>query len=340
MGAGRSRKKSTPMPNYAPGGNRSVGQLNTGVGGASPMNQQQQLMQANQTIANLNRELQVLRGGAPMPYGGYPYAGGGIPPMPYGGYGYPGAAPMPYGAPPYGPPSPVLQRPGGYSPYGYPPMGGGTGYRDTDFAAIGNIAGLSPNEVAILHREYLNLTRGGTVKMDRMIVRQLLRDILLEANNEHVDRAIENIFRLMDRNQDGFIDFPEFVGAFKEVLKDKPVDSDNFMLNNALPDILTEQLRTSIFGSGSHSQQLALVQQPQVATQAVPTGGLSIVPLASTGIQQSPMMCSPLTTCSISNATVPFITLDPNQSSCVIATPGQYLITQPTALQCSPLPIM
>ncbi|CAF0923020.1 unnamed protein product [Rotaria sp. Silwood1] len=339
MGAGKSKKKkpTTPIPQYPASANRSVGTVNTGVGGASPMNQQQQLMLANQTIANLNNQLMALQGGAPMPYGGYPYGVAGTPPMPYGGYGYPGGPRMPYGTPPYGgPPSPVLFPPGRQ----YPPVAGGAGYRDNDFAAIGNIAGLNSAQVALLHREYMNLTRGGTIKMDRNVVRHLLRDVLLEANNEHIDRAIENIFRTIDRNQDGFIDFPEFVGAFKEVLKGDRFNPEQLVMNNAIPDILTAQLRASIFGPDAASQPLAVVQQPQAATQCVPTGGLNIVPLASTGVRKTPMVCTPLSTCTISKATAPLITLDPNQSTCVIATPGQYMITQPTALQCVPLPLM
>ncbi|CAF1054912.1 unnamed protein product [Rotaria sordida] len=339
MGGGRSKTKNkTPIPPYGAGGSRSLAPMNTGMGGASPMSQQQQLMQANQTIASLNNQLQALRGGAPMPYGGYGYSGGA--PMPYGGYGYPGGTPMPYGTPPYRPPSPPPQNFGGYSPYGMQrQMAGGTGYRDTDFAAIANIAGLSPTDVALLHREYMNLTRGGTVKMDRHIIRQLLRDVLIESNNEHIDRAIENVFRSIDQNHDGFIDFPEFVGAFKDVLKGDPINQDRF-IDNEVSDIFTDQLRASGVGSGIGSRPVALVQQPQVAIQRAPSCRLSIAPLASTGVQQSSMICSRIPICPISDATAPLITFGSNKSSCVIATPGQYLITQPTALQCMPLPIM
>jgi hypothetical protein len=326
------------------------------MGNAAPINrdQQRELMQLNQTVANLNNQLQALqRSGAmgipPAPYSGFP------PQMPYGGYPLPGGTPpqMPYGTPPMlgqfppgAPPSPLLQHLGGqypYSPQQQAMMGGGGGvatYRDTDFASIANIAGLNPADIAILHREFMNLTRGGTNKIDRVIFRQLLRDVLLQANNEQVDRVIEDMFITIDRNRDGFIDFPEFVGAFKDVLKEKPTDPQNYFSDHVYPDLLSEQLRASGVGSGIASQPLALMQQPQSAAQFVSPGGLSIVPLAATGFQQLPMVYGGAAPLQYSDATAPLITLDPSQSTYVIATPGQYLITQPTALQCVPLPLM
>lgn len=364
MGSSGSRNKSpkTPIPPYSKGAGSPGINPTVVPGGASAMNQQQQLIQANQTIAQLSNQLQTLqRGGmAPMPYGGYPTPPMGVPSMPYGNYLPPGSGtppipyggyfpqggmppPMPYGGVPmpgqtpgYGPPSPLFQRAGGL----YPNQQGMGRYRDTDFAAVASISGLEPAEVAFLYREYMNLTRNGTSKMDRTVFRQLLRDVLLEASNEHVDRAIEKMFIQIDKNHDGSIDFPEFVGAFKDVLKKGEIDPPARIIDDAIPDVLTEQLRAAGIGSKASSQQLVYLQQPQAAGPLVTTGGLSIVPLASTGIQQIPLAYGGMSPVHISDANPPLITLDPNQSSYVIATPGQYLITQPTALQCVPLPIM
>jgi len=355
----RRRTRNTPIPSYAPsatpGITRPGASLPTGTGATAPINrdQQRELMQLNQTVANLNNQIQALQrsGGIGIPqtpYGGYPMPGGVPSQMPYGGYPLPGGTPpaMPYGTPP----SPLLQRFG--SPYPYQQqlmMGGGGGggaatYRDTDFGAIANIAGLNPADVALLHQEYLNLTRGGATKIDRVIFRQILRDVLLQANNEHIDRVIENMFVKIDRNHDGFIDFPEFVGAFKDVLKQTPSDPQSYFDEHVFPDVLSEQLRASGvgsgIGSGIGSQPVAYIQQPQPAAQLVSPAGLNIVPLASMGIQQAPIMYGAAPSFPISDASAPLITLDPNQSSYVIATPGQYLITQPTALQCVPLPMM
>jgi hypothetical protein len=364
----RRRNKKTPIPTYTPGAgtpgiSRPGSAFPSSLGNTSPViNRDQQLMQLNQTVATLNNQLQALqRGGVgvgsigtpQMPYGGYP--GGVSPPMPYGGYrggnppvmpygGYPGGAPpiMPYGTPP----SPLLQHFGGmYSHQQQPMMGGGGGggvatYRDTDFGAIANIAGLNPADVALLHREFMNLTRGGTSKIDRVIFRQILRDVLLQANNEQVDRVIENMFITIDRNHDGFIDFPEFVGAFKDVLKQGPSDPQSYFEEHVVPDVLSEQLRASGVGSGIAPRPIAYIPQAQPAAQLVSPGGLNIVPLASMGIQQTPIMYGGAAPLQISDAAAPLITLDPSQSSYVIATPGQYLITQPTALQFVPLPMM
>jgi hypothetical protein len=350
----RNRSRNTPIPTYTPAVGTTPGiarpgvSATTGIGNANPINrdQQRELMQLNQTVANLNNQIQALQrsGGIGIPqtpYGGYPMPGGVPSQMPYGGYPLPGGTPpaMPYGTPP----SPLLQRFGSPYPYQQQPMMGGGGaatYRDTDFGAIANIAGLNPADVALLHQEYLNLTRGGASKIDRVIFRQILRDVLLQANNEHVDRVIENMFVKIDRNHDGFIDFPEFVGAFKDVLKQTPSDPQSYFDEHVFPDVLSEQLRASGVGSGIPSQPVAYIQQPQPAAQLVSPAGLNIVPLASMGIQQAPIMYGAAGTFPISDASAPLITLDPNQSSYVIATPGQYLITQPTALQCVPLPMM
>jgi hypothetical protein len=358
MGGSSSTKKKTPIPSYTPaGGSPGITRpgaplntgFNTGIGPSGPINrdQQRELMQLNQTVANLNNQVQALQRSTGMgipqaPYGVYPSPGGIPPPMPYGTPPMLGQSPL--GAAP----SPFLQNLGGQYPYSYqqqPPMfGGGSGpaavYRDTDFASIAHIAGLNPADVAILHREFMNLTRGGASKIDRVIFRQILRDVLLQANNEQVDRVIENMFVTIDRNRDGFIDFPEFVGAFKDVLKEKPSDPQNYFSEHVFPDMLGEQLRGSGVGAGIDIQPISYIQQAQPTAQLVSPGGLSIVPLASTAVQQLPIVYGGATHLQISDATAPLITLDPNQASYVIATPGQYLITQPTALQCVPLPIM
>lgn len=339
MGGNSSRKKKqTPIPTYSPPGgspgiSRPGGIPVTGMNAAGPINsaQQQELMRLNQTVANLNNQVQALqRGGGGMPYSPYPIPGA----MPYGAPPMLGQSPM--GTPPLG---------GGFSPYSPSPMfgGGGSGpaavYRDTDFGSIANIAGLNPADIALLHREFLNLTRGGATKIDRVIFRQILRDILLQTNSEQVDRVIEEMFVTIDRNHDGFIDFPEFVGAFKEVLKDKPIDSQGYYPDSGYPDLLTQQLRASGVGAGIDLQHMSYVQQAQ-PTQLMTTGGLSIVPLAASAVQQVPLMYGAASPFHISDAAAPLLTLDPSQSSYVIATPGQYLITQPTALQCVPLPMM
>jgi hypothetical protein len=349
------RKPNTAIPSYTPAGGGTPGisrpgiPPTTGIGNASPINanQQRDLMQANQMIANLTQQVNALQRNASggvnipqVPYGGYPYSGGTPPQM---GYGTP---PMSGQYPAYSPPSPQFQHLGGQSPYPYQqPMmggggGGGGGYRDTDFAAIANIAGLNPADVALLHREFMAITRSGTNKMDRVAFRQILRDVLLQANDEHVDRVIENMFVTIDRNHDGFIDFPEFIGAFKDVLKQRPSDPQSYFQDHVYPDIMTQQLRASGVGSGIASQPITYIQHSQPATQLVSTGGLSIVPLASTAIQQAPVVYGAVSPLQFSDATAPLITLDQSQSTYVIATPGQYMITQPTALQCVPLPMM
>lgn len=352
----RRKKPTTPFPPYVPPAGTvpgGAGISRPGIGAVNP-NQQRELMQANQTIQNLQNQLNALRGGMGtpgMPYTPYPMPGAmGMPPMPY-------AAPGMMGAPsPYAPPSPLLQQLAGQNPFGSPQLmqqqqmmglAGSKVYRDTDFAALASIAGLTPADIALLHREFLNLTQNGTGRLDRVVFRQLLRDILMEVNNENVDRAIENIFVSVDRNHDGFIDFPEFVGAFKDVLKGDMGDSRPYVSGEAVPNLLADQIRASGVGSGVSSPPLAYIDQPSIpaATQLVSSGGMSIVPLASFGMQQQPMVlagaAAPLmaTAAPLIDANPPLLTLDPNQSSYVIATPGQYLITQPTALQCVPLPL-
>ena len=341
ISSSRRKKNNLAVPPYSPPGGASPGINRPGVGTGLPAggDLQRQLTVANQTIQNLNNQLNNMRGGG--------MAGQN---MPYGGYGYPGGsgAPLQYGIPPmfgqsnsYGPTGPPLQNLSGLGGNFYQPAQGPATavYRDTDFAALASIAGLSSSDIALLHREYLNLTRGGSTKMDRVIFRQLLRDVLFELNNENVDRAIESIFTSIDRNRDGFIDFPEFVGAFKDVLKGSISDSQFYHQDQDYSELLAGQIRATGVGSGVSPQGIQHVQQAQPVTQVVQSGGFSMVPLSSMAIQQNPVMMNTAATVPLIDANPPFLTLDPGQASYVIATPGQYLITQPTALQCVPLPL-
>lgn len=238
-----------------------------------------------------------------------------------GGGNYPGQN-MPYGFyPPYGMP-PMFGQQNMYGPMGqggYMPMRrpepAPAVYRDTDFAALASIAGLTTADVSLLHREFLNLTYGGTTKMDRAIFRDLLRDVLFELNNENVDRAIENVFVSVDRNRDGYLDFPEFVGAFKDVLRGGVSDAEFYNAGQNYSDLLADQIRLVGIGSGVVSQPI------QYATADQPTMAAQVIPIASVGIE-------------------PTIAIDAQPSAYFIATPGQYLITQPTALQITPLATM
>ncbi|CAF1046852.1 unnamed protein product [Adineta steineri] len=340
MGGGNSRQKqpSVPIPQMSQYASpppvsllppaRPISPVMPSMGGASSLSRKQlrQYEEANRTLQELQNQMQ--RGGAsglgPSSYGGQSSYGG--PPilnasMPYNNNNTP---PSSYGGPSsYPPPSPLIQRlsaphhshyPQSQSPFGP------AGYRDSDYAAVANIAGLNPTDIALLHREYLNLTRGGTNKIDRVVFRQLLREALIEANNENVDRAIENIFVSIDRNRDGYIDFPEFVGAFRDVLKSGPNDPPNYLAQYGLSDLINEQSRAQNSYPSYGYQSIAQAQQPQV------------ISVPSPHVQQAPMVYGgspPLV-----------ISLDPNQTPYIVNTQGQPMTGQPTTLQCVQLPIM
>jgi len=333
MGSNISRPKqpNVPIPRYYPQGpptppmsgfppyniSRSPSPLMPGMVDPTTLNRRQQrkLQEAQRTINGLQNEMAMMQRGRmgtppPMPYG--------PPPMPYGPPSMPyGPPPMPYsrsptmGRPSYPPPSPILRRYSGYHPYPQQmPMGQGA-YRDSDYAAVANIAGLNPADIALLHREYTNLTRGGTSKIDRVVFRQLLREAMVEANNENVDRAIENIFISIDRNHDGFIDFPEFVGAFRDILRGVPNDPQQFSASHGLPDLINDQFRGNSFSSN-------ICYPTQSSGQ--------IISIPSSSVQQSPL---------IYNGASPLVlSLDSNQIPYTINSQGQS-----TALQCMPLPI-
>lgn len=233
----RSRQSQVPFPPLYPRGNTA--QPYTGIPsspsslppsiygppmgpGASPLSrrQQKQLEEANRTIQNLQNQMMAMQQRTAGPPIINPYSSS-LPPL--------SSSPPPPPPGSYRPPSPLLQQLASQPPppYGAPPSA--AGFRDTDYAAIANISGLNPNDVALLHREYVNLTRGGLNKIDRVVFRQLLRESMIEANNENIDRAIENIFVHIDRNRDGFIDFPEFIGAFRDLLRANAPDPLSYL---------------------------------------------------------------------------------------------------------------
>lgn len=168
----------------------------------------------------------------------------------------------------YPPPSPILQRLAGPSSFPSGPMNS-SGIRDNDYAAIANISGLNPADVALLHREYVNVTRSGSHRLDRVVFRQLLREAMIEANNENIDRAIENIFVTVDRNHDGFIDFPEFVGAFRDILKGPQSEQSNYLVQQAIPNLINEQYRVT--NANPMYAPVTLVQQPAPMVCTSPT---------------------------------------------------------------------
>lgn len=224
-GGSRSRQSQVPFPQLNARSSSSFPPYSTG---SSPLSrrQQKQLEEANKTIQNLQTKMMAMqqRTGPPPIISPYP-----TPPSP----------PLPPPPSVYRPPSPLLQQLAAQanSPYAAGPYA--MGFRETDYAAVANISGLNPTDVALLHREYVNLTRGGTNKIDRVVFRQLLRESMIEANNENIDRAIENIFVHIDRNRDGFIDFPEFIGAFRDLIRGNSLDPLNSLAQNFLPPATT-----------------------------------------------------------------------------------------------------
>ncbi len=267
MGNSARPPPRTPIPQYVPpptGGayspfnlSRPPSPISAIPAGGSPLSrtQQKKLADAQRTIQTLQNQMAAMqRSPSPIPYSGPPIIGPGS--------GYP-------------PPSPLLQRLSRQSPY-IPPVPSGPGtFQGMDYAAVANIAGLNPVDIALLHREYMNLTRGGINRIDRVVFRQLLREALVEANNENIDRTIENIFVSIDRNRDGFIDFPEFIGAFRDVLKGNGYDPLNAALQNNFPT--DQQYGTNPMNSSFIPQALSYMQQPQIGGQ---------------GFQQSPIIYS------------------------------------------------
>ncbi|CAF2964762.1 unnamed protein product [Rotaria sp. Silwood2] len=309
MGIGGSRRKSPPAPfpqsippynplsPYPPA--PMIPPYNAGIGNVPPLNQkeQQKLEEAYRTIQNYQGRMPPMQQGAGI-----------------------------------GPPimnlsnaSPTLQRAyRQYSSPNQPPfLPNAAGYRDTDYASLANIAGLNPVDIAILHREYMNLTSRGRNKLDRVVFRQLLRDILIDANNENIDRAIENIFISIDRNRDGFIDFSEFVGAFRDVLKGDPNDPSSYLAQCGFPDFINDQIRTYAVNSPLVCQPAAICEQQQ------PPPPPQVISMPPANVQQ-PMVCS-------SSAAPLFFSFDSNQSPYVANMQGQQMIGQPTTLQCLPL---
>jgi len=188
--------------------------------------------------------------------------------------------------------------------------------RNIDYLAYANLSGLKPADVAILHREFTNLSRGD--KLDRVVFRQLLREAVADINNEQIDRTIEDMFVRIDRNHDGWIDFPEFVGAFKEILKGNPHDPDS-LLGQSIHLIGDGSSRRRSYPQLNPYQGAGMLSSGQQFNLPLTYGGTS-APISISGIGQS----SP----------------DLGQGQYIIAAPGQYTITQPTALQCIPLPMI
>ena len=212
---------------------------------------------------------------------------------------------------------PLFQRAFGSDPLGI------SGFRATDYAAVANIAGINPEDVTLLHREFLNLTKGGTSKIDRVVFRQLLRDVLIDANNENIDRTIENIFIAIDRNRDGFIDFPEFVGAFRDVLKGDQLNSQNYVAPNTSLNLTNEQILGNTVNSSFVHQPITYAQQPQSLGQ--------IISIPSTNVQQPSL---------VYNDSNPLgIPIVSNQSPYVVSTEVQPIVAQPAPLQYVPLSI-
>lgn len=306
MGMGPSRRgaPSVPPPRYSPpppGNAFPTYPYNSASGYPSNLSakEQRKLADAYRTIRNFQRPMYGMQRGSNI--------------------GQPSPPPSPsFRNPPImnvSQPSPVLQRAYGQ----YPPSYGSIGYRDTDYAAVANISGLNPADIATLHREYVNLTRGGRNKLDRVVFRQLLRDVLIDANNENIDRALENIFVSIDRNHDGFIDFPEFIGAFRDILKADPSYHQPTPVPYSLQELLNEQMKSNTICTPAICQPLSYVQQSQPTAQVISIPSAGFTPQGAT----------------VYNGPAPLVlSLDANQSSF-----GTTIQGQPSNLQCLPLPM-
>jgi hypothetical protein len=309
MGGAASRrpKSSVARPANASTGSgplpynqRPASPFGTGASGFSPLSrrQQRQLDEANRTIQNLQNQMAVMQrsagntGGLPMS-SSMPNLYDGLPIFNQSSINRPV--------------SPLLQHLTGQTGSPYSLYSPGV-LRDSDYAALATISGLNPADVALLHREYGNLTHGGMNKIDRVTFRQLLRDSLVEANNESIDRTIENIFVTIDRNRDGFIDFPEFVGAFRDLLKTNATDMNGNFSLAALSNQLNEQTRVNY-----QSLPMNYISSPSGASQT---------PLIYNG--NSPLV----------------ISLDSNSSPYMINNQGQSFASPSNNIQYMPVSMM
>ena len=162
IGASRNKTPNTPIPQYnQPGTALPPYNISRPASPATNQRQQRQLNEAYQTIQRIQNQMAMQSGGAPI-------------------MSAPPPIPSLMGPNSYPPPSPLLQRITGRPSYGYQqqqqqqvPVGNGV-FRDTDYAAVANIAGLNPADVAILHREYVNVTRGGTNRLDRVVFSSII----------------------------------------------------------------------------------------------------------------------------------------------------------------------
>ena len=272
MGGGGSRARQSQVP-FPQLNSRGGSTFPPYAANSSPLSrrQQKQLEEANKTIQNLQTKMMAMQQRTGPPPIISPYSTSPSPP------------PLPPPPPVYRPPSPLLQQLAAQANSPYPGGSYAMGFRETDYAAVANISGLNPTDVALLHREYVNLTRGGTNKIDRVVFRQLLRESMIEANNENIDRAIENIFVHIDRNRDGFIDFPEFIGAFRDLIRGNSLDPLNSLAQTFLPSVsAAPSAQTPMVYNGPNPLVISLDQSssPYMINSPIQTpSALQCVPL-------------------------------------------------------------